>query len=78
MGQKAVLIGARMRCVSDMGTGVKEGTLGTFTRGEDYVPGWDAGIFEVTLDEPVREFGREMKVQAHWTLDEMLTHWEPV
>lgn len=57
------------------GFGTPKGTLGTYQGGADYVPGWDAGKFEVLLDHP-NEYGH--KYALHWTYDEVCRYWQKV
>lgn len=53
------------------------GTLGTYTFGEDYVPGLDAGNFRVTFDRPAKWFYGHLSM-SHWTYEEMMHAWEPI
>ena len=47
------------------------GDTGVITRADDYVPGWDAGMFSVRLD-------KNGKSCNYWTRQEMLESWEVV
>jgi hypothetical protein len=71
-------VGTRLRAKRDLLTGVTEGDLGTFVFGADYVPGWDAGRWEVRLDKPATRHGTRLAVSTHWTLAELLNAWEEV
>lgn len=68
-----MMIGTKVVAKGDFGS-VRAGDTGVYTFGADYVPGWDAGRFDVTLDAP----RSRMIVQSHWTLSELLSYWTEV
>jgi len=52
----------------------KTGDMGVCTKGSEYEPGWDAGIWSVKLDNP----GNGMPSCNYWTRNEMLDTWEVI
>lgn len=66
-------IGDKVVCIKDMYT-AKVGDTGVYTFGADYVPGWDAGQFTVTLDNPRTNH----RCSNHWTYQELSDYWKKV
>ena len=65
-------VGDKVVCIkSTFGTQLQPGDTGVISRMEDYVPGWDAGQFNVKLDKPRTRFQQS----CHWKYQEMAEYW---
>lgn len=67
-----ITIGTKVRATEKFRDRIRPGDTGTYTSGADYLPGWDAGRFDVTLDNP----RTKQLVSSHWTYGEMCEFWE--
>lgn len=67
--------GQRVRCTREH-MGVEVGAVGTVLQADDYVPGWDAGVFSVAPDSFPAASPYGHRAVNYWTETEMLDSWQ--